>query len=429
MFREPEAVEEEAVRKLDQTAPTRTSIRRQRNVRYPARNRRDRTSSSRSRSQRHYERLLQEIRNREGAQVLAAELQAERAMNIETSANQAHAEASRRRRLENGRATLRDALSYEQPHQSMSMRQSYALSMMRPPIASAISSTNPFRRSLRRPVNGENGHGILNFQPPVEENPPAYIPSPPYSSGNRSNPSSPDVLRTANGAASLSPRFAPARSLPNVNSITEQAQLSQRSLTPADVANDDSTLTELPLLRRMSRSHAVRHSPREARQESSLQNVVDGLGDRWRSVSPDEDSWDTLLSTMPLDERLPSSTSSSFRSSADLAGYEGLTNTNESTADAMDLYPVNCENTDSELSVSTDDDIEIVRRLARRDGSHTVEYHDDDISAIHQSLRTLRDGSTSQLLRRVRNEARRGSSRALLPGRIRNAGRSGWERL
>lgn len=429
MFREPEPAEEEVMRKCDLNAPARSSIRRQRSVRYPARNRRDHTSSSRSRSQRHYERLLLEIRDRERAQALTAEHYAERALNIESSADWAHAEASRRRRLESGRATLRDALSYEHPLQSMSMQNSYALSMMRPPVISTDSSTNPFRWSLRRPVNRGNEHDIPSYQPRVGGSPPAYIPSPPHTSSDRSDPSSPDAIRSASADISLTPRFAPAQALLNVSSVAEQAQLPRRSSTHTDVTSDGSTMNELRHLRRTSRSRAVRRLSREMRREDSMQNVIDGLGDRWRSVSPDEDSWDTLLSTMPLDERLPSSTSSSFRSSADLARYETLTNANESVADVVGSHPTHCENTDSELSVTTDDDIELVRRLARRDGSHIAEDYDDDVSATRQGLRTLQNGSSSQLFRRAGVEARRGGSRALLPGRVRNAGRSSWERL
>ncbi|KAL8944048.1 MAG: hypothetical protein Q9211_000754 [Gyalolechia sp. 1 TL-2023] len=426
MFREPEAVEQKAVGKLDPTVPARSSIRRQRSVRYAARNHRDRTSSSRPRLRRQYERLLQQISDTERGHALAAELHAERALNIETSANQAHAEASRRRRRESGRATLRDALSYEHPHQSMSMQRghSYALSMMRPPIPSTASSTNPFRSSLRRPVNE---HEVSTYRPRLGESPPAYIPSPSYISGLRSDSSSPDALRPANGAASLTPRFAPGHFLPNIDSVTEQVQLPRRLSDHADMASDESTMNELSPLRQASRSRVVRPS-RETHPQSLMHNVVDGLGDRWRSVSPEEDFWDTLLSTMPPDDRLPSSTSSSFRSSVDLARYESLADSTESPSDTVDLYLLNCENTDSEFSVTTDNDTGLVRRWARRGSSRVVDSDDDDASATRQNLVTLQDGTTSQP-RRARYEARRGISRALLPGRVRNAGRSSWERL
>ncbi|KAL8939929.1 MAG: hypothetical protein Q9216_003086 [Gyalolechia sp. 2 TL-2023] len=425
MFREPEAVEERAVEKLDPTAPARSLIRRQRSVRYPARNHRDRTSSSRTRSYRHYERLLQEIRDREGAHAIAAELHAERALNIETSANRAHAEASRRRRLENGRATLRDALSYEHPDQSMSMQRdhSYALSMMRPPIPSA----NLFRLSPRRPVNRGYDHQISSHRPRVGEGPPVYIPLPPYSSSNRSDQSSPDAPPLADGAASLTPRFARAHLLPNINSVAEHAQLPRHSSNHADVINDDLTLNELPPLRQMSRGYAARPAL-ESYPQNIIHTVIDGLGDRWRSVSPDEDSWDTLLFTMPPDERLPSSTSSSFRSNVDLARRESFVDLNEAAADTTDLHPVNCENTESEFSVTTDDDIEHTRRLARRaGGSRLAGSHEDGVSTTRSS--TPQDVSTSQSSRRARTEARRGIARALLPDRVRNTGRSSWERL
>ncbi|KAI4129649.1 MAG: hypothetical protein LQ338_002132 [Usnochroma carphineum] len=280
---------------------------------------------------------------------------AERALDIEASANQAHAEASRRRRLESGRATLRDALSYEHPHHSMDMRRdhSYALNMMRPPLPSTTSSSNPSRRPRHRSVIWESGLEVSSSglrAGGLRTPPPAYIPSPPYTSGDRSDRSSPDTLPSAHPRASLTPRFAPAYPLPDINSVTGLAQLRRGEPHHMDETTDDPMTNELPPLRRVSR----RYPPRPHRLTSRVlarHHAIDGLGDRWRSVSPDEDSWDTLLSTMPPDDRLPSSASTSFRSNEDLAYYESLASLSaESMRGAMDLYPTNCENTDTEFS-------------------------------------------------------------------------------
>ena len=429
MFREPEVVEPKAVGKLDPTAPARSSIRRQRSVRYPTRNARDRRPPSGSRSHRHFEQLLQEIRDPERARAVAARTRADRALNIEASANRAHAEASRRRRLDSGRATLRDALSYEHPHQPMSMRRdhSYALSMMRPPLPAATSPMDPSRRPQRRTLPWVHDHEEGNHRP--RSPPPAYIPSPPYTSGDRSNRSSPDTLHSATAGASLTPRFAPAHSLSGLGPVAAQDQLPYYRSIHEDVTTDDSMMNEAPPLRRVSRRHPARQ-PQVAPPESTGYNAINGLGDRWRSISPDDDSWDTLLATMPPDERLPSSASTSFRSNnEDLAYYESLANSTEPITDTMEMYPVNCENTDSDFSETDDDTL-----------FHAAENHHDSLSTTAVDQRHISGGSTTrvprlrQMLserasRQARDELRHERNRALLPDRLRSAGRSSWERL
>lgn len=148
MFREPEPIEVKRVMRTDPTAPARSTIRRQRSVRYPSRYHRDQPPPSRPRSHRRHDRFLEAM----GRHEVRVPPSAERALAIEVTANQAHAEASRRRRLESGRATLRDALSYEPTRQFTDLPRdySYALSLMRP------SSLHRLRLQILRAVRGKD---------------------------------------------------------------------------------------------------------------------------------------------------------------------------------------------------------------------------------------------------------------------------------
>lgn len=347
MFREPEPADVRKVVTTDPTAPARSSIRRQRSVRYSSRNPRDQAPPFHPRSHRRHDRFLEAMSRHENG----VRPSAERAIAIEVTANQAHAEASRRRRLESGRATLRDALSYEPPRQSLYLLSDhpYALNMVRPPLPPSASPPRPSRRSRQRPVIWENAptrHLSPRPRTGRARTPPTYIPSPPYTSGDRTNRSSPDTLESATRPASLTSRSSPAHALPSINSVTGLARLRQHEVNPVGAMTDDSMRNELPPLRRVSRHNRPSRSHWEGFSETSRNHGVDGLGDRWRSVSPDDESWDTLLSTMPPDERLPSSASTSFRSNEDLAYYEGLATVSaESMAEA-----IGCENTDTEVS-------------------------------------------------------------------------------
>ncbi|KAL9604075.1 MAG: hypothetical protein Q9179_001964 [Wetmoreana sp. 5 TL-2023] len=401
MFREPEAVESKAVPKADLTASARSSIRRQRSVRYPPHINRDRHLSSHSRSHAHLERA----RERERARVSMARFNAEHAYNIEVSANQAHAEASRLRRLESGRAILRDALSYEHPYESMNLRSDhfYALSMMPPPTSSTRLSPNPSRRPQQRPSHTEvrlEGSSSQYHTATDRTSPPAYVPSPPYASGHRSERSTPDALHAAQGAASLTPRFAPAHLLHGSESATEQGQLQDLRSSHDDVTTGDS-MDELPPLRRVSR----RHNTSRRRRDFPAYNIVDGLGDRWRSVSPDDGSWETLLSTMPPDERLPStSASSSFRSNEDTVHYERISHSAGDIANLMNTYPHICENTDSDFS-ETDDDVRTLQRLDGERYSRPAERYADNVP-LSSNRRQMENAFASHLT--IQRQALRG---------------------
>ena len=73
-------------------------------------------------------------------------------------------------------------------------------------------------------------------------------------------------------------------------------------------------------------THAPTRSPRrdpELRAGSDTQitisGTIDGLGDRRRSPSPEESTWETMRTTVPLDARLPTSAHTSFNSASDTA--------------------------------------------------------------------------------------------------------------
>ncbi|KAI4099019.1 MAG: hypothetical protein L6R37_006192 [Teloschistes peruensis] len=363
MFREPEEVELKPVTKVDPTASERSSIRRHRSVRYPPYLNRDRYLLSRSRSRRRPETPVEANRALEefGFRTVGARSYAEHAYDIERSANYAHAEASRQRRHESGRAMLRDALSYERAHRSIDLRRehSYALSMMRPPTPPTSLSRNPSR--LQRQIPPDT-HGRLERRNSRHRTalsrtpPPAYIPSPPYTSGEQSDRSSPDGQRPAQGTASLTPHFAPAHPLRAWESPAGQA-LPQIEPPPHDDVTAADSTDSLPL-RRVSRRHDVSRS-----YQGFPHSVVDGLGDRWRSVSPDDAFWENLVSTMPPDARLPStSASSSFRSNEASSHYDTV-DSRRAIAESIDSYPYVCENTDSEFSEVEEDAVRTLQRL------------------------------------------------------------------
>lgn len=365
MFREPAVEATKSIgKKGDPTAPTRSSIRRQRSVRYPAHTHRDRQSSRHAPSH-HIDRpFVDALRVRDRARLVSTRFNAERALNIEVAADQAHAEASRQRRLESGRAILRDALSYENTRQPITMRIDgpYPSSLMRPPTPSSAS----FRYRPRHLRHGRDGSLSRTRAELNQSAPPAYIPSPPYTSPGHSRGSSPGDSQPANAAASLTPRFAPAH-VPAQSEALDHPSFQHRQPGHEDATASDSMLEDFPPLHRVNR----RHTPTGRDRESSVHGDVDGLGDRWRSVSPETDPWEILLSTMPPDERLPSTSASSFRSNEDLAPHEELGELAESMRNGMNSYPVICDNSDSDFTEAEDDAIVNVLGFDDSSRAHT----------------------------------------------------------
>ena len=375
MFVEPEVTESKVTAKVDPSASARSTIRRQRTVRYSPLIR-NRPTSLRSQSignardvDRRY--LLEGIR-RENAAMPSPRVVEDELVDVEVEANLAHAEASQRRRIESGRALLRDALSYERP--GGHMRPHYHHYHPRPhphhPHHTRVA-TQAFANSRHLGFTDEglpyysdsrSGSTIANVdgsspQPvatEVRSPPPAYMPTPPHTSGDTSNrPTS--STTTPVETASFTPQFAPA------HRYTETAEAAFRQYAPRqnlDVPTDQD-LDSLPPLRRMTSRDPSHYSS----QRISLgSDAIDGLGDRRRSFSPEDDSWETLLTTIAPDERLPSvhtsftsaTASASSLSSNSASSYGTLVTAPSSTTDMLDVYPTICDNTDFDDSDSDD---------------------------------------------------------------------------
>lgn len=316
MFREPEVTESKAATKADPSAPARSAIRRQRTVRprdHAVSSRPYRASASLDRRS-----LLDIIRHdhdtpnpNTDATVLA-------------DADRARAEASNRLRLENGRALLRDAQSYERPGRRMRIPRNGALQHSRDRgyhLASASSYPVQVDGALGR--DGQNSSRL---------SPPRAIPTPPYTSGEPSSRSTPATSTTTIplGSASLTPRFAPAFRFDEYADDPSSLAAIGSEATPTSTSRLSSN--ENPSLRRVRhRSITESISQENARVSRRAGAHVDGLGDRQRSFSPEDESWATLLTTIPPDEHLPSA-SSSFTSATASASAASLSSNSASSS-------------------------------------------------------------------------------------------------
>ncbi|KAL9134327.1 MAG: hypothetical protein Q9175_004488 [Cornicularia normoerica] len=362
MFCEPDAANSKATIKVDPTAPARSAIRRQRTVRYSpnVRDHQSTLSALLSHGQNPSQgpmrvladrrSLLEDIRRQDRSATSSISNPTD-ALDVEAEADLAHSQASQRSRLESGRALLRDALSYERPGRRLRISRQ------------ATFSEAPAAMILWRPGGAEDFEESQSSARADEARspPPRYLPIPSYTSGDTSNRSTLYVPSLPLGTALLTPRFAPAHRLDGedearANAVREEvlARLSSRmaeimdsgereymaghavqiarmrNLDPIALTSEvreqeaaylelvethlelmrsvrDHDLAELPLLRRMSRPTQAMSRP--ARRHHRQSNF-DGLGDRERSFSPDDDQWETMLTTIPPDERVPSARSS-----------------------------------------------------------------------------------------------------------------------
>lgn len=401
MFVEPEAIEAKTTIKADPSAPARSAIRRQRTVRYTP-HVRDRPSS-RAHSDAvsreiHQRRLLREFmrhRDRESHQDREQELLMLEAEQESARAEAERAEAGRLQRLISGRAILRDALSYERPSQRMRMLRDYGDMPDLVPITDSERSSYP--EVVPRPANIDaRAQTRENAQIRPRSPPPGYMPTPPYSFSDSSSSSSPHEI-TLSDTGNHTSRATYGNILANESMEEYVARVGHRSSQQAmldeitrtrlevertreevrrtreeanrnwreiDVSLYDS-LDELPPLRRMGRRHGV-PSPLSHAQPTRTQSHVDGLGDRRRSFSPEDDAWDTLLTTITPDERVPSvhssftsataSASASFAPNpASASSYSTLATLPPSLAMGPDLLPPQCDDSDSEDSLTEDE--------------------------------------------------------------------------
>lgn len=359
MFREPEAAEPKATIKTDPSAHARSSIRRQRTVRYNPHLQHDHPSSSRSRvyssQPRDLDRrsLLQIIRRDRVTPPVNGNNSAPE-HDVEAEADLAYTEASNRRRLESGRALLRDALSFERPGERMRIPSDSTTRFdVAPPVPPAPDP---------REYAGQRRPGRVEY----------YLDLSRSEDGTRDS-SDLHPATPATGAASLTPRFAPAYRF-------EESSLNPHLLHLSSHAVDDAGRLGgggpdgLPPLRRMGNRNL--HDSFYERQDPSLRHSVDGLGDRRRSFSPDDDTWETLLTTIAPDERLPSAHSSFTSATASASSLSSnsasssatiLTAPSSSSAESFDVYPTICENSDSDESDAGDEQYSMLQASRQDD--------------------------------------------------------------
>ena len=370
MFVEPEANESKATVKADPSAPARSAIRRQRTVRYTP-NVRDRTTSRAHTDamarEIHQRRLLREYMRHRGLERRQEQDREQERLMREAERGSARAEAeraeaSRQQRLVSGRAILRDALSYERPSERMRMLRDYDEMPDLVPINDLGRSSSS--EIVPTPLD-------TNIQAQTRENtesrsrspPPRYMPTPPYSFGESSSSSSPNDINSPLDAANPTPRVTPANRLHNEtmeeyiarvgHRNSHQAMLDEITRTRLEVERTREEVRrtreeanrrnwrsfdnipvysfgEMPPHRRMDRRNGI-PPPLADSQPPRGPSTVDGLGDRRRSFSPDDDAWDTLLTTITPDERIPS-VHSSFTSASASASASNAPNPPTSTA-------------------------------------------------------------------------------------------------
>ncbi|KAI9773818.1 MAG: hypothetical protein M1840_006043 [Geoglossum simile] len=289
------------------------------------------------------------------------------------AADHARLEASNRRRTENGRALLRDALSYEHPGRRLRDRPSDSLRSMPPPLPPVPESRDYARRQPWEQLM-ERARLEELYRRRSRMTSPAFVPTPPYTPGSgdgsaRSSPHSQAI--TPLGSAALTPGFPPAHRFSGLARESAQgppAQSAAHAAPEVGRLRPDShqlDIDGLPLLRRVRRRIVGGPIPNASDSTERAQRapLVDGLGDRERSLSPD-DPWETLLTTMTPDTHLPS-TDSSFTSasaSASFTSNPASTSTSLATAPtstALDPFP-GCDllDSDSEGSMTEEDDDE-----------------------------------------------------------------------
>jgi len=361
MFVEHEAAESKPTIKADPTATARSSIRRQRTLRYSPNvpdhqstlstllSRNQSRSQGRMRMLADRRSLLEDIRGRDQS-APSSSSNPDDMPDLEAEADLAHSEASQRTRLESGRALLRDALSYERLGRRGRATRGNTLSE-----AQVAQDRDP-------PLGPDDIEGLrtLSRSEDTRSPPPGYMPTPPYASGDISDRPSPYVHTPPLGTARFTPRFAPAHRLHREDEIRanlerdevltrlaarmgemstagereyvagHRAEINRmRSRNPAELTLEyreaeaaylESVETRLDLMRRM-RERDLAELPPLHRMSRPFHDIVratrghsrgniNGLGDRERSFSPDDDQWETMLTTIQPDERVPSAHSS-----------------------------------------------------------------------------------------------------------------------
>lgn len=175
------------------------------------------------------------------------------------------------------------------------------------------------------------------------------VSSPPWSTSdslNRSSSGEDASNRQTSENLPFTPRFAPAFAYHSEISSQPHADVASLSPFPRPDApsGEDTSGPQIRLLRRVGN-----RSVSEANQSAaSRRPTIDGLGDRQRSISPEDDplndTWETLLTTITPDVHLPSADSSFTSTAASASSNQARSSSstrsgNTSLAQATSLGP------------------------------------------------------------------------------------------
>ncbi|KZF25665.1 hypothetical protein L228DRAFT_236739 [Xylona heveae TC161] len=333
VFREPAAAEPKVATKADASAQSRSAIRRQRAVRHsPTRPRPVSLAAYR----------LTPNNEDNGVRALMEILRGDRtpAADLSADSERLQAEFSHRRSMESGRSILQDALSYERPGRRM--REVFAPSRRLPPPLPPVPEPRDYSGTMS-PEEADLAPEYL--QPYVRRLQSSSQPN------NRTDglPSGPNTSALRLGSASLTPRFAPAYLFDGNRTEMRRSDAAENSMHFEDGIPDNRNagIDDLPPLRRVGHRSIldgpIFERPSRTRQESHRSlGAMDGLGDRERSFSPEDDPWETLLTTITPDTQLPSP--DSFSSA--LASASSFTS-NPATTGGLHLPPLSSESSAS----------------------------------------------------------------------------------
>ncbi|KAA8649167.1 hypothetical protein EYZ11_009841 [Aspergillus tanneri] len=163
----------------------------------------------------------------------------------------------------------------------------------------------------------------------------------------RSSPGDDGTNRQDQEPPSFAPRFTPA----GAQHWTVPPRVYQDVIRLSPFPRPDSLGGEVgsnvPLLRRVGQ-RSINEASRANRE-----SVVDGLGDRQRSVSPDDhanDAWETLLTTITPDTNLPSA-NSSFTSASASGTDASMNGTSRSSATSFGTHPSSLDSTSATVQM------------------------------------------------------------------------------
>ncbi|MCJ1308451.1 hypothetical protein MMC25_002104 [Agyrium rufum] len=287
LFKEPDSPSKSAL-KSDPTAAARSSIRRQ----HPNRSQvhaHDRQHASRRRSpprrsQFDEHTLFEIIRRDHDNDAQSNRTEVERRSTGTAAevalADESRREASIRQRVDGNRALLRDPLSYERSNDRLRNPRESSLRFQispdsPPPRPDTLTMVRSDMQALEQAEHLRNARRSDSPAPP-------YMPTPPYTSIEQRPTETADHNPRRSPRSYFSSRFAPAYG------------------STHDSAED----RELPRLAGHPRFSSLRPT----------QDVLDGLGDRLRSWSPEENQWSSLQ--VAPDDRLPTPDSSFTSASA-----------------------------------------------------------------------------------------------------------------